>query len=90
MTNTHRDWKAVVVPEGNTLRRKTSFEYTTLDNTFDLELFENQDGTCYAIAVPRLGPVVVYGSSIVTGTEHAIRLVIDKIEREKIPGSQPE
>ncbi|MBX5436025.1 MAG: hypothetical protein IRZ33_02270 [Alicyclobacillaceae bacterium] len=78
-------WKDVSLPEGCVLRRKQLFEYTTPDNLYDVELFENRDGTCYAIAVPREGPLVVYGSNVVSGAAEALQIVFDKIRREQPP-----
>ncbi len=77
------DWKtSIKVQEGNFLRRKELFEYTTPMNVYDIELFENQDGTYYAVGVPREGRVVVYGSAIIEDPSLAIQTVVDKIRRE--------
>lgn len=70
------------VPDGCTLRRKQQFEYTTTDQMYDIELFENQDGTFYAIGIPKSGQMVVYGSNVVKSPTIAMRVVLDKIERE--------
>lgn len=75
-------FQSVAVPEGCTLRRKEQFDYTTLYNQYAIELFFNQDGTCYAVAVPNSGRLIVYGSSIVKDPQQALQMVIDKIERE--------
>jgi len=70
------------VPDGCYFRTKETFEYTTPYNIYDVELFINQDDTCYAVGVPRSGRLIVYGSSIVTNVQEALQTVIDKIRRE--------
>ncbi|MCL6548755.1 MAG: hypothetical protein K6T30_07575 [Alicyclobacillus sp.] len=79
----------VRLPDGCTLRRKHTFEYTTPDSLYDIELFENTDGTWYAIGVPREGPLVVYGSNVVGDAVMALQVVIDKIRRERPPAAAP-
>jgi|GEM_PF-6672701 len=74
----------VALPEDCTLRRKESFEYTTASHTFDVELFENQDTTCYAIAVPRDAKrLMVFGTQEVKTPAMALRALVDKIRREE-------
>jgi hypothetical protein len=76
-------WHSVPVPNGCTLRRKQVFEYTTPEQTYRVELFENPDGTCYAIGVPEDSErLIVYGSNVVDSPELALRILIDKIRRE--------
>ena len=70
------------VPDGCTLRRKQQFEYTTPTQMYNIELFENQDGTFYAIGIPKSGKMVVYGSNVTKSPTIAMRVVLDKIERE--------
>lgn len=77
------DWfSSIKVQEGNFLRRKELFEYTTSMNVYDIELFQNQDGTFYAIGVPKEGRIVVYGSAIVNDRGLALQTVVDKIRRD--------
>ncbi|WDL97961.1 hypothetical protein [Alicyclobacillus sp. ALC3] len=76
-------WHAVRLPEGSTLVRKHTFEYTTAANMYDLELYEHQDKTWHAIALPRGGSrVIIYGSNVVDTAQMAIQVVVDKIRRE--------
>jgi hypothetical protein len=83
------DWFASVeIKEGNFLRKKELFEYTTPANIYDIELFQNQDNTFYAIGVPREGRIVVYGSAIVDDSRSALQTVIDKIHREGMDGQE--
>lgn len=70
------------VPNGCFFRKKESFEYTTGYNVYDVELFTNQDGTCYAVGVPQSGRLIVYGSPVMSKPNEAIQTVIDKIHRE--------
>ncbi len=75
----------VRVPEGCSLRRKELYEYTTPNNVYDVELYENADGTFYAIGIPRDGHrLVVYGSNIVQSGEMALQILVDKIRREGV------
>ncbi|MCL6515427.1 hypothetical protein [Alicyclobacillus sp.] len=76
-------WSGVPVPEGCVLRRKQVFEYTTPDDVYRVELFENPDGSCYAIGVPEHSErLIVYGSNVVDSPELALRILTDKIRRE--------
>ncbi|MCL6597116.1 MAG: hypothetical protein K6T81_00060 [Alicyclobacillus macrosporangiidus] len=76
-------WHSVPVPNGCTLRRKQVFEYTTPEQMYRVELFENPDGTCYAIGVPEDSErLIVYGSNVVDSPELALRILVDKIRRE--------
>ncbi|MCL6444733.1 MAG: hypothetical protein K6T83_14980 [Alicyclobacillus sp.] len=77
---------ALELPAGCTIRRKETFEYTTPDNTYDVELYEDTDGQFYAIGVPREGPVVVYGSNVLASPVMALQVVVDKIDREHVAG----
>jgi hypothetical protein len=75
----------VRVPEGCSLKRKEFYEYTTANNVYDVELYENADGTFYAIGVPREGHrLVVYGSNVVPSGEMALQILVDKIRREGV------
>jgi len=75
-------FQSIRTPEGCILRRKETLEYTTAYNIYDVELYENQDGTYYAVGVPREGKFIVYGSPIVETALTAVQTVIDKIKRE--------
>lgn len=76
-------WHSVRLPEGCALVRKHSFEYTTAANLYDLALYEHQDGSWHAIALPRGGSrVIIYGSNVVDTAQMAIQVVVDKIRRE--------
>ncbi|MCL6625455.1 MAG: hypothetical protein K6T68_02570 [Alicyclobacillus shizuokensis] len=76
-------FRSVTVPENTFLRRKESYEYTTADNIYDIELFANQDGTYYAIGVPREGGrLVVYGSRELPSAQEALQELLDKIHRQ--------
>jgi len=78
-----KEWfSSVKVPSENFLRKKETFEYTTAENIYDIDVFTNQDGTHYAIGVPREGRVIVYGSAVVDDYPLALQMVIDKIRRE--------
>jgi hypothetical protein len=77
-----KPFSTVKIPAGNFLRRKDVYEYTTANGMYDIELFENQDDTFYAIGLPRDGQLVVYGSNIMGTGEQALQTVVDKIERE--------
>jgi hypothetical protein len=73
----------IQTPSGCTLRRKEQYEYVTPNNVYNVELFENQDGTFYAVGVPRDSQrLIVYGSSIVSSRQHALQMLVDKIQRE--------
>lgn len=79
------NFENVRVPEGGILKRKEMYEYTTPTNVYDIELFEHQDGTFYAIGIPREGHrLVVYGSNIVDDREMALTILVDKIRREGV------
>lgn len=78
------DFRQVRTPEGCTLKRVHHFEYTTPDQLVDISLYENQDGSYYAIGIPRSERVVVYGSQVVQSGTMAMEIVLDKIEREKL------
>lgn len=71
----------ITTPEGCALVQKTQFEYTTPQHAYQLELVQNQEGLYFAVAVPKEGKLVVYGSSIVPNAQGAIQSVIDKITR---------
>lgn len=71
------------VPEGCLLRKKTLYEYTTPDNVYDVELYENEDGTAYVIGIPREGRrILVFGTPVLPDKERAMRAFIAKVERE--------
>jgi hypothetical protein len=79
----HHTFHSVSLPAGHQLRRKELYEYTTQDNVYDVELFENQDGTFYAIGLPREGErLVVYGTNVLPSAHLALKALIDKIGRE--------
>ncbi|QQE80381.1 hypothetical protein GI364_08165 [Alicyclobacillus sp. SO9] len=74
----------VKLPDGCFLRRKEYFEYVTANYAFDVELHENQDGTFYAIAVPRdTERVMVFGTKELGTAEAALKALVDKIRREE-------
>jgi len=71
------------LPEGCNLKRKETYEYTTPDYTYDVDLYENTDGTFYSIGVPRDSErLVVYGSNMMPSAERALQILVDKIKRE--------
>ncbi|MCL6453595.1 MAG: hypothetical protein K6T78_08215 [Alicyclobacillus sp.] len=73
-----------VGPE-SVLRRKELYEYVTPEALYDVELYENSDGTYYAVAVPRdVERIVVYGSSVCSTAAAAMQSVMDKIHREGV------
>lgn len=83
-------WQHVKVPNECTLRIKESFEYTTPVNLYDLTAYGNQDGSWYAIALPRDGErVIIYGSNVMPTAQMAIQVVVDKIHREGLEGWSP-
>lgn len=89
-TSDAAEWRNVEVPDGCTLRHKQLFEYTTQANVYDLELYENQGGTWYAIAIPREGErLIIYGSNEVPTAQMAIQIVVDKIKREGLEETLP-
>lgn len=78
-----RAFPKVPTPEGCILRRKELYEYITPDNAYDVELYENSDGTFYAIGLPRDGErVIVYGSNVMDTADEAMHILVDKIRRE--------
>lgn len=83
-TNKTEDaFQQVSVQPETFLRKKEFYEYTTPDNVFDIELYQNQDGTCYAIGVPREGEkLIVYGTNIVNSTAQALQQLLRKIEKQ--------
>lgn len=84
-------WQHVKVPNECTLRIKQSFEYTTPVNLYDLTAYGNQDGSWYAIALPREGErVIIYGSNVMPSAQMAIQVVVDKIHREGLEGWTPQ
>jgi uncharacterized protein YpmB len=73
----------VKTPDGCTLRRKEQYEYVTPRNVYHVELFENQDGTFYAVGVPKdSNRLIVYGSNTAPSPEQALQVLVDKIQRE--------
>jgi hypothetical protein len=71
------------IPQKCHLRRKEQFEYITQGYLYDVDLFQNADGTWYSIAVPRDSErLVVYGSSELPSAKLALQSLIDKIKRE--------
>lgn len=76
-------FQQVEVKEGTFLRKKEFYEYTTPDNVYDIELYINQNGTCYAIGIPRDGEkLIVYGTNEVKNAETALKQLFQKIERQ--------
>lgn len=74
----------IKLPEGSRLRRKEVFEYTTPTHTFDVEMYESQEPTWYAIAVPREAErLMVFGTRELNTPEAAMKSLIDKIRREE-------
>lgn len=91
MTVAFADWfEKLQVLEGCVLRHKQTFEYTTPYHTYDVELFTDTTGACYAVGVPREGRLIVYGSPIMSDPAAAVQTVIDKIRREGLEDEQPE
>ena len=74
----------VQVPNECNLRQKLLYEYITPNQIYDIELFLQQDGSCYAVGVPREGRLIVYGSPEMTDATQAIQIVISKIHKEAI------
>lgn len=73
----------VPIPEGSFLRKKEFYEYTTPDNVYDIEVYFNQDDTCYAIGIPREGEkLIVYGTSTVNDAELALKQLLQKIQHQ--------
>lgn len=76
-------FQGVPLTEGSFLRKKELYEYTTPDNVYDVELYMNQDGTCYAIGIPREGErLIVYGTNVVPSADLALKQLLQKIERQ--------
>jgi hypothetical protein len=76
-------WTGLRLPEGAQLVKKEVFTYTVREQEFKIELFEQHDGTYYAIGVPENDErLIIYGSSIVNDKRTALQIVVDKIERE--------
>lgn len=71
------------IPDECALRRKETFEYITPGYSYNVELYQNSDGTWYAIGIPRDSErMVVYGSSVLSSAKLAMQNLIDKIKRE--------
>ena len=80
----------VKTKESHFLRKKDLYEYTTPDNVYDIELFTNQDGTCYAIGIPREGEqLVVYGTNMLPNAQKALAALIQKIDRHGFDRFEP-
>lgn len=77
-----QSFSKVTIPAGHQLRRKETFEYTTPQQVYDIELFTEQSGECYAIGVSREGRLIVYGSPVLDNPQAAIQTVIQKIQKE--------
>jgi hypothetical protein len=83
MANSTSPFSQVSTPDGCSLRKKEQYEYTTPNNVYNVELFENSDGTYYAIGVPRDSErLIVYGSNISPSAEQALQVLVDKILRD--------
>jgi hypothetical protein len=75
--------QSLQLPDGCFLRKKTLYEYTTPDNVYDVELFENEDGTAYAIGIPREGRrVIIFGTPVLPSRERALQAFITKVKSE--------
>jgi TATA-box binding protein (TBP) (component of TFIID and TFIIIB) len=72
-----------IIPAGNQFYEKRSFEYTTPNQVYDIEVFANTDGSGYAVAMPQSGKLVIYGSPNVQSIQEALHIVFQKIEREE-------
>ncbi len=71
------------MPSGCSLLRKEEYEYRTAHNRYRIELFQEQSGAWYAVAVPLEGErLIVYGSPVVASAADALQAVVDKITRE--------
>lgn len=77
-----QEWINIRIPESSRLTKKELFEYTTVHYIYDVEIHTDSNGTCYAIAVPREGKMIIYGSPMVSSPEEALQIVIDKIHKE--------
>ncbi|MCL6592770.1 MAG: hypothetical protein K6T31_02225 [Alicyclobacillus sp.] len=84
MSNTTRPaFARVSTPAGCVLRRKELYEYTTPDEVYRVELYENPDGSWYAIAVPSQDErLIVYGTPVLPSAQQALQGLVDKIARE--------
>lgn len=81
----------IEIPSECSLYRTETFEYRTPLGTYDIELFEQQDGQFYAIGLPRYEErVVVYGSNVVSSASLALASLIEKIERDRPSGPMDE
>jgi hypothetical protein len=79
------NFSAIKLPEGGILKRKELYQYTSPHNVYNIELFENQDGSYYAIGVPQEGQrLVVYGTNETKSRQMALQILIDKIRREGV------
>ncbi|RIV28716.1 hypothetical protein D2Q93_01580 [Alicyclobacillaceae bacterium I2511] len=83
--NHSSDFSKVPVPPGCTLMRKETFEYTTPHAVYRVDLYENQEETFYAIAVPEDSEkLVIYGTPNFKSKEKALLSLVDKIRREGV------
>ncbi|MBX6353356.1 MAG: hypothetical protein IRZ10_08450 [Thermoflavifilum sp.] len=74
--------RGLSLPAGATLRRRETYELTHPTGVYDVEVFQNSDGTWYAIAVPREGErLVVYGSPVCGARAEALKTVMERIDR---------
>lgn len=80
----NKTFHTVKLPEGSRLRKKETFEYITPNHIFDVELFENQDGSFYSIGIPREAErLMVFGTRETTSAHTALQALVDKIRREE-------
>ncbi|GMA49429.1 hypothetical protein GCM10025857_07860 [Alicyclobacillus contaminans] len=85
MSETRR-LSALRLPDGCVMRRKELYEYVTPEYIYDVELYEQADGTFYAVGLPRGSQrVVIYGSSVLPSAEQALQQLVDKIQRDGMP-----
>ncbi len=84
-TNPASAFSNIPVPPGCTLKRKETYEYTTPHAAYHVDLYENPDGTFYAIAVPEDSEkLIVYGTPNFISQEKALFSLVDKIRREGV------
>lgn len=79
-----KTWHGFELAEGAELLKKEWFDYNNEKGQYQIELFETITGKFFAIGTPKDPDeqMVIYGSSVVDDKYLALRITIDKIERE--------
>ncbi|KUO95770.1 hypothetical protein [Ferroacidibacillus organovorans] len=76
-------WKDVALRSDAFLLKKDIFIYRIQNKEYQIEVFEQQSGVCYAIGTPmNEDRMIIYGSAEVTNQTIAISQVIKKIDRD--------